>query len=64
MVDCGAWPARQPNVVQDLEAVGTQQVQGRADELLRVLTLFQPKLFQLPCRTSGVHRAPVLDEVT
>lgn len=55
VVDAGVWPAGQLNVVQDLEAVATQEVQGRSDELLSVLTQFQ-----VPCGTSGVHRAPVL----
>lgn len=59
MVDAGAWPARQPYVVQHLETVGAQQVQGRYDELVWVLTPVK-----VPCGTSGVHRAPVLDEVT
>jgi hypothetical protein len=59
VVDRGAWPAGQTNVVQDLEAVGTQQLQGRTDELFSGMTPVQ-----VPCGTSGVHRAPVLDEVT
>jgi hypothetical protein len=59
VVDSAAGPARQPNVVQDLEAMGAQVVQGRYDELVWVLTPLK-----VPCETSGVHPAPVLDEVT
>jgi hypothetical protein len=69
VVDPGPWPAGQTDVVQDLEAVGTQQLQGRSDELRSLLimvqlTLCQQPRFQLPYATSGVHRAPVLVEVT
>ena len=46
VVDCGAPPAGPGDVVQDLEAVGAQPLQGRANELPVVLSVFQ-----VPCGT-------------
>lgn len=60
MVDSGVWPVGPRNLVQDLEAVGTQQLQSRTGELLAALTPF-PVL----CGASCVDGAPpCLDEVT
>ncbi len=45
--------------MQDLESLGAQPLEGRADERLVALSVFQ-----VPCRTSSLHRAPALEEVT
>jgi hypothetical protein len=52
VVDPRAWPARRVNVVQDLEAIGTQQLKRRTDEVLVALTLFQ-----VPRGSFGLHHA-------
>jgi hypothetical protein len=55
VVDSGVWPAGPGNLVQDLEPVGTEQLQDRTGEMLAALTQFK-----LPCGTSSVDGAPPL----